>query len=494
MTGLRVAGERRVVLLAALLVMILRLPFVGTSEGSDEGGYLAVAQQWHAGGPSLYSHYWVDRPPLLIAIFQLASALGGLPGLRVIGAVAAALAVVGAASAVRQVAGARAAGWTAVVTGVLLACPLLGTVQVNGELLAAPFIAAGIAAAIAACHALGAGRARWCAFGTGACAVAALLVKQNMAEVFVFALVSWLVSGRRRPTLFVSAAAGALASLLVVGGWTVLHGSSLAGVYDATYPFRIKAAQVIAEHSGAADARRLHALLVTWALSGAPVVLLALAWALLRRRIRGAAAWGVLATIAYSTTSMLAGGGFWTHYLVEAVVPVSIAVGLLIGAELRLVRPAGVVIVAVAVVGWGIGLTLHSRQPGTTIGGAIGQAAQPGDSIISAFGDAETVSSSGLSSPYPYLWTLPAQTLDPRLTVLERTLHGPNAPTWFVSWDRPSFPRRRLEQLVATVHSRYRAVAEICGRSIYLRDGIDRPLPRQGKPCVEPSVLRIWSG
>jgi hypothetical protein len=54
---------------------------------SDEGGFLLVASQWSP-GTSLYGDYWVDRPPLLIGIFQLADVGGGLLALRVIGLLA----------------------------------------------------------------------------------------------------------------------------------------------------------------------------------------------------------------------------------------------------------------------------------------------------------------------------------------------------------------------------------------------------------------------
>jgi hypothetical protein len=162
---------------AALAVVLLRLPFTFTPEGSDEGGYLAVARQWRGARSSLYGNYWVDRLPLLITLFQAASGLGGLTALRLLGAAAAAVTVVGAASAARTIAGQRAAGWCAVVAGALLVSPNLGTVQVNGELLSAPFIAWGVCLAAAATRSAVPTHAGSAAFGAGACAVAALLVK-----------------------------------------------------------------------------------------------------------------------------------------------------------------------------------------------------------------------------------------------------------------------------------------------------------------------------
>ena len=38
----------------------------------------------------------------------------------------------------------------------------------------------------------------------------------------------------------------------------------------------------------------------------------------------------------------------------------------------------------------------------------------------------------GAPSPYPYLWSLPMRTLDPRLRDLRAVLTGSNPPTWFV--------------------------------------------------------------
>src|SRR6476661_8822439 len=81
---------------AALLAAVVRLPFLGRPLTSDEGGYLMVAAQWHP-GTSLYGDYWVDRPPLLVALFGLADAAGGAVGLRLLGVVVAVGAVLLAA-------------------------------------------------------------------------------------------------------------------------------------------------------------------------------------------------------------------------------------------------------------------------------------------------------------------------------------------------------------------------------------------------------------
>ena len=59
--------------------------------------------------------------------------------------------------------------------------------------------------------------------------------------------------------------------------------------------------------------------------------------------------------------------------------------------------------------------------------------ARPGDTVVVAFGHADIVEASGLGSPYPYLWTLPAFVEDPHLRALDRLLASPAAPRWFVA-------------------------------------------------------------
>jgi hypothetical protein len=72
----------RSLVIAILVAALLRLPFAGWPLGSDEGGCLLVARQWDGDGPLLYDGQWVDRPPILIAVFKLGSLFGGAVGLR----------------------------------------------------------------------------------------------------------------------------------------------------------------------------------------------------------------------------------------------------------------------------------------------------------------------------------------------------------------------------------------------------------------------------
>ena len=482
-----------VVPLASAAVVLVRLLFLTRPATPDEAGFLVVASQWHVGGTSLYGSYWVDRPPLLIGIFWLADLTGGLPALRVIGALAAALTVVLLASTARRAFGPRAAPWTALVAAALLVSPLLGAQAVNGELLAAPFIALGLRFAVEAVSTSDALTARGAALGCGLTAMLALLVKQNMADVVVFAGVCWLVawrsgrlSGRTLADLLALAATGAAVGYAVVMLWAAAHGTSPLAAYEATYPFRVRAGHVLASTPGDTADVRLNHLALSAALSVAPLVLVAFAAVALRRTRQAPVVWAIAGGAGYACVSILAGGSYWLHYLVQAVPVVALAAGALGAATGRVTRwPARVLVpltVASAVVAVAASLVAAAPAPGATVGRTLAASSQPGDTVLSAFGDADIAYSTGMTSPYPYLWSLPSRTLDPQMALLRGILAGPKAPTWIVV--RGSHTRDRLASAGAwpIIEARYRLVSIVCQRPIYLLRGIDRaPIDVQGR-------------
>ena len=61
---------------------------------SDEAGFLLVARSWEPNADSLYGHYWVDRPPVLLAAYRWSDALLGALGPRLLALVLAAVLVV----------------------------------------------------------------------------------------------------------------------------------------------------------------------------------------------------------------------------------------------------------------------------------------------------------------------------------------------------------------------------------------------------------------
>lgn len=471
-----------VVPLAMAVTVLARLPFLTRAATPDEGGFLVVASQWHVGGTSLYGDYWVDRPPLLLGIFRLADLAGGLPALRVIGALAAAATVGLLAATSRRAFGHRAAGPTAMVAAALLVSPLMGAQPVNGELLAAPFIALGLRFAVEAALSEDPLTARGAALGAGVAAALALLVKQNMADVVVFAAVCWLVAWRVRRIsvrtlgdLVLLAAVGAGVGYAVVMLWAMAHGTSPLAVYEATYPFRIHAGRVIAETPGGAADIRLSRLGTSFLLSGAPLVLAAVAAVAVRRprTLPAPVGWALLAAGAYAAASILAGGSYWQHYLVQAVPVVALAAGAVAAGWVARVS-VGVVVVS-AVAATAVSVVAPPPAPGAAVARALTGSADPGDTMLSAFGDADVLRATGMRSPYPYLWSLPSRTLDPDMTLLRGILAGPAAPTWVVV--RGPHTQERLAQhgVGGLIGSRYAPVGNVCGRTVYLLRGVPRP-------------------
>ncbi|MEH3033078.1 MAG: glycosyltransferase family 39 protein [Aeromicrobium erythreum] len=260
---------------AGVVAVVTRLTWAGRGLGSDEAGYLTVARQWSP-GPSLYGRYWVDRPPLLITIDRLAAQLGGAPALRVTGAVAVLVTVLAVATVVRRLTGSVvAAAWGAGCAAVLLASPVAGAYEVNGELLAAPFTTLGVLGVAVAAKARRP-RERWTGgLLAGAGLAAAVLVKQNMVDVLVVAGAAALVAlATRRVGLRAvmvagaAAAGGAVAVGAAVLGWAAAHGTSPGGVWWAMYPFRVAAGETLAGSPGTAAHQRTLVMLACALVSG----------------------------------------------------------------------------------------------------------------------------------------------------------------------------------------------------------------------------------
>src|SRR3954454_13089774 len=174
-------AERRrtmlVLALASLATLALRLLYVTVPLGVDEGGLASVAKAWGTGGGSIYGAYWLDRPPLLVALYKAAGVVGAL-WIRGLG-VLAALALAAATTATAQlVAGDRAARVAAVLTAALASSAAIGAVFTPAELLAAVPAAASVGCLVAA-HKRG--EAGWMVVA-GLLAVSAALVKQSFLD------------------------------------------------------------------------------------------------------------------------------------------------------------------------------------------------------------------------------------------------------------------------------------------------------------------------
>ncbi len=449
------------------VVALSRLPFLRSPVSYDEGGFLVVGGQWHHGS-SLYGGYWVDRPPLLIAVFAAAGALGGAVPLRLLGLVAV-VAAVALAAVVGRLASGRPAGAvaSATVTAAFLATPLFGTRIVDGELLASPLVLGGLAALLASYRVQGVSADLLRVLG-GACGAAAFLFKQDMVDVFVVAAVLVVhevrrAGGRAGAALLGTVAAGALATVLATVALAATRGTTPSGLWGAVVTFRFAADRTLG-FSGAWLGGLVHAYLV----SGALVLTVAAALVVLSARRRTAPGSLPIGTAAgalcvWEVAAAFVGASFWSHYLI-GLVP---GIVLLLAAALRspgalgrrLLAPVVAYVALAAVVSWSVHATdTVPTSDDTRASTYLRDHARPSDTVVVAFGHADIVHDSGLASPYPYLWALPAFVRDPRLTALDRLLVSPDAPRWFVAggdlaqWGPPGAVLQRV------VDRLYRAV------------------------------------
>lgn len=495
--------------LAMLVAAGAWLPFLHMPLGADESGFLLLSQHWH-NGDSLYGNYWVDRPPLLLWLFILAGhmapatpAAAGViaPGVKALGAISSAASVALTVPLTRMIAPAGrrawvrpAAVWLAVT---LLASPLFGLPELDGELLALPFALAGLVCLVAALRKTpvsGSGLARarhvvstsprdlLLAAAAGGLGMCAALVKQDVIDVFVFAAVAWAPllmhrrSRLRRPdrgswARLVSFAAGALSVLGVALAAAAARGTSPAGLWTAIVVFRFQATAVIGSSASAATSERMSHVLRAAVQSGAVAVLVLTVAMVLRAIIRGHGSvslvpadladgsapdsspglaaysaddsasevrdltWPVLAVVAWEISGVLLGGSYWLHYLTGLVPGLVLLVGI---APLdRWGRRLLVAALAYATVANLSVWTQHATTPAIPSADEpvityLRDHARPSDGVVVAFGHADIVAATGLTSPYPELWSLPVRVRDPQLLQLRRVLAGPDAPLWMV--------------------------------------------------------------
>lgn len=479
---------RTLAILAVLAVVAVaqRLPFISIPPGQDEAGFFIIGQQW-APGSSLYGDFWVDRPPLLLTIFWL---IDSIEWLRVVGCIAVVATLLLTAAAAYAWHGHRAAVTTAAVVTVFATAPMLGAVRVNGEMLAAPFVAAAMVLTVRMLRPA-AQRPALLAAGAGAASALAFGVKQSTVDGFVFGGLALLTlalverSWGRAVTLLGWAAAGALGTVLLLVGWAATRGTDPVELFHAVVTFRAEAGEVIRESASRATDARLQILVLSWFASGLALLsAAALAYALRERRdpIAVATAGAVLAASGVA----LLGGSYWPHYLIQLVPATALAAGPIV-ARLggswrtrggRLVLVGSTWLVVVAAVAW-----LDEVRdplgdgPAEATGALLAESAEPGDTVFVAYGQPNVVLNSGLGAPYEHLWSLPIRTADPDLADLTEVLESPDRPTWIVQWGQ-SFQTWGIDadEVEEIVRRDYTEVAEVCDRTIWLSNDVARDI------------------
>jgi 4-amino-4-deoxy-L-arabinose transferase-like glycosyltransferase len=490
----RALADRAPVLLACAVTAGLHLMFLTGAPTSDEGGFAMVARHWNDPGPWLYGPQWVDRPPLLIAIFDLADHLGPY-GTRIVATVAAVGLVAAVGWAARIAGGAVAARWAAWAACAFGSSVFLSTQALNGEILAAPMVALAMAAALAGLRRHGA----WVLLA-GLSAGCAVLVKQNFVDGIAFGAVLILLTAvrerdLRRGVLLVGGfALGVLVALLGAVLWAQGRGGPSALAY-AMYGFRLDAAHVMASWSSAAPDRRLRQLLLLALASGQVSLLVLLALGHVRRLRRlSPLAWAFAAAVSIELAGILGGGNFWAHYLIGLIPTVALASGLAARRRQpvrRWVRPVVVLALLASLVTGPFWAVVEARVNGTSSGVSTAQwlraSAQPGDTLVIPYTHADVLGLSGLAPAYPFSWSLPIRTRDPHLTLLVDTLRARDAPTWVVRWDPPHLwgldPGNRVED---ALRRHYREVATVCGHGVWLHRGATRtlaPVPTGTNSC-----------
>ncbi len=486
-------SSRRFLTFVCLAVVTVRATYVVQPLRNDEGGYLRIARQWHTGGEFLYGDYFVDRPPLLMAIFRIAAVFEWDQAIRVIAIAFVLVFVLAAWYAGKVLAGPAGGRWAAVVAAGLMCSPMLAADQADGELFGAALVMAAIAAGLAAWRADASPRRLSLAGCAGALGAAAPLVKQNLLEglLFVAALVAvrWVAragSRRREGAIALGVALGAVFTGALFCAWAALAGAEWSGVWHDLVTFRREALNVIWSIRPQASIRRAMLLVALGLVTGVlPVVVtwfVGAGWRAPVPRTPESAAIAVI--LVFGLAAIVSGGSYWPPYLLQlapAVVLAAAVVAPTVTVGGRWMRVFGGMIVASAVVGSSVAGIVYATVPrawfSERTGEWLGDSKAATDTALVAYGWASVLERADMHSPYPHLWSVPMRTLDPEQARLRATLAGPQAPAWIVqvnsfnAWniDRES----RLRNLV---RERYRVVADVCGHRVWLRRDLTREL------------------
>src|SRR5438067_6342736 len=202
------------VLAAAGLAVLLRLPFFGAPLTADEGGYAEAARLWGRGA-TLYRDIWVDRPQGLIVVFRGVLELG--TSTDVIRGVAAAIGAISVLATILLAFRLTRRRTTAVACGLLMATtgasPFLEAFTLAGELIASLVVIMSLLAFSAYLRS----RATAWLVVAGLAAGCAAMVKQSALDAAVAAVAYPRWTERRR-------AARGIAVVLASGAAPVLAG------------------------------------------------------------------------------------------------------------------------------------------------------------------------------------------------------------------------------------------------------------------------------
>ncbi len=483
---------------AVLLVVVGRIVLGEWPVYPDEAGFFLVSREtFHGSGDGLYGGYWVDRPPTLVWLFGIAAAFDDVHAIRWVATVLLVGFVAAVWAAGRVLGGVRGATAAAVVGAAFVSSPLLGAEAANGEALAIPFVAAGGWCVLVA-FGTAVRRPVWWAFAAGLLGMVALTIKQNFADVFVLAVLLAVCRGlrgelpaREVAVRLASGVGGAVAWLGIVLAWVVHRGSDFAEFWEVAFRFRTEASGILqASHTSGIEQRREIFGQLVWDTWLAPLVLVLLLLVLLGRAGFSSAVLAVTGLVGFEAWCVVAGGSWWTHYLMGMAPGLALAVAVGFGARAAVTWSDRAAQALLAVVVIGFVWTQVSALPDVdeqvaargvdnaqAIGGAIADVAQPGDTLTVMYGAADLQWSSGLESRYRHLWSLPVRVLDPDLAELRALLNSDERPTFLaVTLGVDAFGLDPDGSTAALIEQHYTLVGEPCGQQVWVRHDVRRDL------------------
>jgi hypothetical protein len=473
------------------LTLLLRAPWLDAPLNRDEGGDALVANAWGHPGPFAYGHVFLDRPPLLLALFKLSG--DTTTGIRILGAIAAALLVLTTTLLATRVAGRRAAPFAAAIVACLASSFALRSVLTPAELLAAVPASASVLLLVIGLQEPRQRRRRLAAFvAAGALATVALLVKQSFADALAAGAIgiatakltgtNWRETAKRAAAFV----AGVALTGAALAAWAAATSTSAHEIWFALFGFRIESAHALTGALGTRLARLDTPVLESGLALAIPIALFGIALAKERSpAVKAALAAWLLAAGA----GVLLGGSYWPHYLIALVSVTAVGVAALVAQHTK-VALTSVAALAAVTIAVAEPTALHDGgetydRAAVTVADYLKTHSQPGASAYVLYTDANVLYYSGLKAAFPYNWSLMMEAIPGAVKKLRHDLASPEKrPTWLVEWQYP-----RAFGLDANGRTRlllardYRRVATVCGHPLLLARGVPeraapiRPLP-----------------
>ena len=461
--------------LAAVLAVVLRLPYLTVPLTADEGGYAEVARLW-ARGAALYDRVdgiWVDRPQGLLWIFRALEHVdgGSTAALRIAAALVAAAVVCVTFLITERTAGRIPAVLAALLLAIFGSAPRIEAFTLSGEVLASLPSALALLAFVAY---LRRGGARWlvaCGLLTGA----AVMIKQSGFDGGL-AAVAYLLWTRRRGGLLPAATIVGCAFLPVIAG--ALSAASFDDWWYAMVTYRSQGDSLF---SGSPVTRAdlfkdsLPAVVMS---IGVLVALAAIGW---RRGPLLLRLW-----VAAAALAVLGGGNFHPHYYQQLCAPLA-ALGGVGAARLLTERHrwslALTGVLAALAVASVAGLWVESRYErirslfpedphllhSEHVVGWLGDNTDRGDKVFVLWAGADINYLADRPPAVPYLWYRNIQAIPGALDRVRDSMASPDGPRYIVGLHKP----HKLDKSGKTyqlLRNNFHRVGKVDGIVIYERN------------------------